>query len=830
MESLSIIVTACNNAATIAAALRSVEEALTVFQSEQPAVATEVVVVDDGSTDDTPQQVRALTAGRNDWKVVWRDQPSSAARARNTGVGHARGQVLFFLDGDDLFLPLHLAVCWQTLAARPEIDFVKTGVRLADPVHADWKKRIEYSLIINLCLRRAAHDALGGFPDYHLFRYDGEQMCHELDIFRKCEDVYYNWLAERLLHGCQIVRETVEYRRHPGNSYDRHYEKFSRPFVHSRDTFSAQERFAARLGEVIYQDLLARQKTQVNGRLESEIPLCQEAKEAPKTSVPAGDAEALLREGLRLAEQGSAAQAVPLLQQAVQAQPDSPRAQHNLGVALAQLDRFDEAVAALEHALRLRPDYADAYFNLGNALRELGRRDEAVDKFRQALQLRPDHTSACNNLGLTLTEAGRAEEAVEPLRKAVALQPKRKEGHNNLGLAYADLGRFAEAEACYQEALRLDPGYVEAHTNLGSACKEQGRLEEALACYQHALWLEPVSAIAHYNRSLALLQMGDYERGWPEYEWRWRRKQAQPRTFAQPRWDGNPLRGRTILLWREQGLGDTIQFVRYAALVQKAGGRAIVESPGCLLPLLTSCPGIDRLVAEKQRLPEFDVQASLLSLPALLKTTMNTVPATVPYLYAEAERVAFWRRRLGTGRVFRVGVVWQGNPYFRGDRHRSFPLASLAPLASVAGVQLISLQKEHGLEQLTAAARRFPLTVLEGLDESGGAFMDTAAVMRSLDLVVTADTAAAHLAGALGVPVWLALSRAPDWRWGLTGETTPWYPTMRLFRQSQLGDWRSLFESMAARLRRETQMKTAGHEDKTRRWTGAARASNGFNL
>ena len=808
MESLSIVVTACNNAATIAAALRSVEEALAVFRSEQPSVATEVVVVDDGSTDDTPQEVRAVTAGRDDWKVVRRDQPSSAARARNSGVGQARGQVLFFLDGDDLYLPAHLAVCWRTLATRPELDFVKTGVRLADPVHADWKKRIEYSLIINLGIRRAAHDTLGSFPDYHLFRFDGERMCHDLDIFRKCEDVFYNWLAERLLHGCQVVQETVAYRRYPGNAYDRQYEKFCRPLAGARDTATTEERLGVRLGEVIYRDLLARRKTQANGRAESEAPARRETKPQQQASVLTGGTERLLRQGLHLAEQGRPAEAVPLLQQAVQAQPGSARAQHNLGVALAQLGRFDEAVAALEQALHLRPDYADASFNLGNALRELGRRDEAIERFRQALQRRPDHANACNNLGLTLTEAGRAEEAVEPLRQAVALQPKMKEGHNNLGLAYADLGRFAEAETCYQEALRLDPGYVEAHTNLGSACKEQGRLEEALSCYQYALWLEPVSAIAHYNRSLALLQQGDYEQGWKEYEWRWRRKQVRPRDFAQPRWDGRPLAGRTILLWREQGLGDTIQFVRYAALVEKAGGRVIVECPACLTPLLTTCAGIDRVVAEKQCLPACDVQAPLLSLPALLKTTLNAVPAAVPYLHVEAERVAAWRRRLGAARVFRVGVVWQGNPYFRGDRRRSFPLASLAPLAAVAGVQLVSLQKEHGLEQVTEAQRRFPLMMLEGLDERGGAFVDTAAVMRNLDLVVTADTAAAHLAGALAVPVWLALSQAPDWRWGLTGEVTPWYPTMRLFRQSQLGDWRSLFEGMAARLRRETQKKT----------------------
>jgi tetratricopeptide (TPR) repeat protein len=515
----------------------------------------------------------------------------------------------------------------------------------------------------------------------------------------------------------------------------------------------------------------------------------------------------LLAQGLRLAEQGRLHEALPLLQQAVRQQPHSALAHQNLGVALAQAGRREEAVAALQEALRLRPDYADACFNLGNVLREMGRLDEALERFRQAVALRPDHASAHNNLGLALTEARRPEQAVESLRQAVALQPGMKEAHNNLGLAYADLGRFAEAEGYYQEALRLDPFYVEAHTNLGSACKEQGRLEEALACYQWALWLDPNSVIAHYNRSLALLQNGDYEQGWPEYEWRWRRKQTQPRLFPQPRWDGSPLAGRTILLWREQGLGDTIQFIRYAALVREQGGRVIVECPGCLVPLLSTCPGIDAFVAEQQPLPAFDVHAPLLSLPALLKTTLSSVPAAIPYLQAEPARVSAWRRRLGDGKEFRVGVVWQGNPYFHGDRHRSFPLACLAPLAAVEGVRLFSLQKEHGLEQLAAAQGRLPITVLEGLDAAGGAFLDTAAVMQSLDLVVTADTAAAHLAGALGVPVWVALARGADWRWGLRDASTPWYPTLRLFRQDRLGAWDLLFQNMAAQLRQEVRRR-----------------------
>jgi tetratricopeptide (TPR) repeat protein len=512
------------------------------------------------------------------------------------------------------------------------------------------------------------------------------------------------------------------------------------------------------------------------------------------------DATAAL--GLALAETGRPAEALPHLRETARLRPDSPTALHNLGVALAQVGRHAEAVRGLEEALRLKPDYVEALFNLGTTLKELGRHDEAVPRLREALRLKPDHGGALNNLGLTLVEAGRPAEAVPFLRQAARLTPALKEAHNNLGLALADLGRFAEAEACYERALALGPAYVEAHTNLGSACKEQGRLEEALTCYQVALWLHPESATAHYNRSLAWLQQGDYEQGWAEYEWRWKRRQARPRLFDRPRWDGSPLAGRTALLWCEQGLGDTLHFVRYAALVKAKGGAVVLECPAPLVPLLSGCPGVDRLVAEKTPLPAYDVQAALLSLPHLLGTTLATVPAAVPYLHADPARVEAWRGRLGAGGDFRVGIIWQGNPRHQWDRHRSAPLVSFAPLARLPGVRLYSLQKGPGTEQLAAAGRRLGVAALPAeLDAEGGAFLDTAAVMKTLDLVVTVDTAAAHLAGALGVPVWVAVSQVSDWRWLLGREDTPWYPTMRLFRQERLGEWGPVFERMAAELR-----------------------------
>jgi hypothetical protein len=316
-----------------------------------------------------------------------------------------------------------------------------------------------------------------------------------------------------------------------------------------------------------------------------------------------------------------------------------------------------------------------------------------------------------------------------------------------------------------------------------------------------ALWYRPEQASAHYNRSLALLQGGDYEHGWPAYEWRWKRPTMPPRPFSQPRWDGSRLDGKSILLWCEQGLGDAIQFVRYGIQVKERGGNVFLECPVNLLSVLRTCPCLDIIVGEGLPSPDFDVQAPLLSLPALCGTTLENVPATVPYLFADEKLVEAWREKLGRaeGNVL-IGVVWQGNPRHGWDHWRSFPLTALAPLAAVPGVRLISLQQGPGVEQLRSLRGRFQVQDLGKDLDRGGGFADTAAVMANLDLVVTADTAAAHLAGALGVPTWLALAAVADWRWMLGREDTPWYPTMHLFRQRRLNDWADVFEHMAAEL------------------------------
>jgi Flp pilus assembly protein TadD len=520
----------------------------------------------------------------------------------------------------------------------------------------------------------------------------------------------------------------------------------------------------------------------------------------PDSALPLREAETLIQQGISHANAGRLGDAQGCFRRAIALCPDFAQAHHNLGVAFAQCGQANDAVAALQRALELQPNYPEAHFNLANTLSGLRRRDEAIAHLRRALDLRPDYPEALSNLGLTLTEIGQPAEAAVLLRQAVRLRHDYPEAHNNLGLALADLGRFDEAAACFEQTLRINPRYSHAHVNLASTYKEQGRSEEAIACYDLALRYEPDNASTRWNRSLALLQMGNFERGWKEYEWRWKKKDARPRKCRQPLWDGSPLDGRTILLWGEQGLGDAIQFARYAPLVQARGGRVVLECLNIVRELFQGLVGVDQVVAEGPEPPAFDVHAPLMSLPFLLGTTRTSVPATVPYLTADPQRVACWRQQLAEVKGFRVGIVWQGNPYHKWDRHRSVPLWRFAALADRPGVTLVSLQKGPGVEQLEGFSRfRVVVPETEPMGEPGS-FADTAALIANLDLVVTVDTAVAHLAGALGTPVWVALSALSDWRWLRDRDDSPWYPTMRLFRQPKLGDWDSVFDRLAKAL------------------------------
>jgi Flp pilus assembly protein TadD len=475
------------------------------------------------------------------------------------------------------------------------------------------------------------------------------------------------------------------------------------------------------------------------------------------------------------------------------------------GNALYLQGRYAEAAECYRRALRQRPDDVDALNNLGAALADQGRLADAVECYQRALRLQPRHAEAVYNLGNALRLAGKFDEAIDCYVQALQLRPEMAQGHNNLGIALRKRGRLAESMASARRALELRPGDPPALVNLGLGLAESGRLVEALACYDEVIRKAPHDADAHHDRAQAWLLLGDWARGWPEYEWRWKCAEFTPHGLRQPPWDGTPLDGRTILLHAEQGAGDTLQFVRYARLVTESGGRVVLAAPERLHPILRTAPGIDSLVPLLREAPppEFDVHCPLLSLPALFGTTPQSLPARTPYLSAEPGRIARWRQALEPIEGCRVGIAWQGSPTMLPyDRWRSVPLEQFEPLARVEGVRLISLQQGPGSEQLGTLAGHFPIVDLAGeLDDNTGAFLDTAAIMANLDLVITCDTAIAHLGGALGVPTWVALASVPNWRWLLDREDTPWYPTVRLFRQIRAGSWEEPLRRMADALR-----------------------------
>jgi tetratricopeptide (TPR) repeat protein len=549
-------------------------------------------------------------------------------------------------------------------------------------------------------------------------------------------------------------------------------------------------------------------------------------------------AQQAVTEGLVYLQEGKLEEAAAYLRQSLRSRADVPYVHYNLGYTLSRLERWDEAIASYQEALRLEPQFVEAHRNLGIALRRKKRSVEAEvhcrvavqlrpempevhhelalalleqkrlaepeASCREAIRLRPEFAEAHQLLGLALLRQDRVVEARESLGRAVQLEPNVAQAQNYLGIALWRLGCLEEAEISLREALRLRPDYAEAFNNLATVLRDLGPFEEALENYASALSAKPDYADPHWNAALVWLLLGDFEKGWPENEWRRQRSDFPSRVFVQPRWDGSPLAGRTILLYAEQGLGDTIQFMRYASLLRDQGATVILECQRPLLGLLRRCRSIDFVVGQGDPLPAHDVCALLLDLPDRFRTTVATIPAQVPYLWADPVLVEQWHRAMACHAGFKVGIAWQGSPMYRSDKERSIPLMEFAPLAEVPGVRLVSLQKGPGSEQLAALAGHWSVTDLGSrLDESGGAFMDTAAVMKHLDLVVTVDTAIAHLAGALGVAVWVLLPTVPHWPWLLDRDDSPWYPTARLFRQQRRGEWGPVLQRVVQAVRQE---------------------------
>ena len=535
--------------------------------------------------------------------------------------------------------------------------------------------------------------------------------------------------------------------------------------------------------------------------------------------------DALFLAGIMAEQAGKADRAVELLSKAVAVRPDVAEAHYNHGVALGDLRRYEEAVASYERAIALKHDYADAYFNRGVALAELGRPVQAIESYDRAIAFNPGYAEVHNNRGIALDQLKRYEEALANYDRAIALKPDYARAHNNRGVAlvrlerhadalasydravalkpdYADafanrgialgeLDRPAEALRSYERAITLNPRYAEAFYNRGNALRDLNRHAEAIVSYERALALKPDYAAAHWNLADCCLLLGDFARGWQEYEWRWKleRNQNFQSDFQRPLWLGaEPLEGRTILLHAELGFGDTLQFCRYAREVAGLGAKVVLEVQPALLPLLSGLEGVALAVARGDRLPLFDYHCPLMSLPLAFKTDLTNVPAHIPYLHRDAVRVDLWGQKVGNTGKAGIGVVWSGSMALKNDR-RSMALKDLLPLIR-GWAEWVSLQKEVRDSDAVLLASR------PDLRDAGAElndFADTAALVELMDVVVTVDTSVAHVAGAMGKPVWIMLPFNPhDWRWMLNREDSIWYPTARVFRQPANGDWASV--------------------------------------
>jgi tetratricopeptide (TPR) repeat protein len=487
---------------------------------------------------------------------------------------------------------------------------------------------------------------------------------------------------------------------------------------------------------------------------------------------------------------------------AIQINPDFAEARNGRGNVLLALGRPGESAASLQSAISLKPDYADAWSNLGNAFGALNRPEEALQCYDRAIAIKPDFAEAYYNRGIALRDLKRLDDALQSYDRTIALKPDHAEAHSNRGHVVQDLQRLDAALADYDRAVALKPDYPEAWNNRGALLRESKRFDEAIASFDRAISLKPDFAEAYWNKALSVLLLGRFEEGLQLYEWRHDRgAPIAPRAFAQPVWTGREsLDGRPLFIHAEQGLGDTIQFCRYAKLAEARGARVTLSVQDSLVRLLQTLGPTIEVRGSTSQPGDGDFQIALLSMPRAFGTDLANIPADVPYLRAEPERVRKWNDKIGYS-GFKVGICWQGEKSGIIDVGRSFPLAHFERLSKIPDVRLISLQKNAGVEQLHALPYGMVVETLgDEFDAGPDAFLDTAAVMENLDLVIASDTAIAHLAGALGRPVWVALKYVPDWRWLLDRAETPWYPSMRLFRQKSQGDWRGAFADIEAEL------------------------------
>jgi hypothetical protein len=485
-----------------------------------------------------------------------------------------------------------------------------------------------------------------------------------------------------------------------------------------------------------------------------------------------------------LSDVGNDIEAISHHKKVLELSPQNYKAWNNYGNSLSKLGRFNDALIKFDHAIALNGQYAEAYFNRGVVLKELKRFQESIDSYEKAIEIKSSFPEAFINRAILFQELSLFKEALESIEIAIGIKCDSALAHCNRGAILYDLKKFDEAAKSYERAIELDANYAEAHFNKGNALKELRQIDQAISSYEKAIELRPEYSEAHYNKALLLLLIGDLRNGFMGYEWRWKNseisKLAGEREFdVEKRWDGNvTLVNKTILIYSEQGLGDTINFCRYVGLLEGLGAKIILEVQKPLVELLNNIKGVKKVITRGDKLPLYDYFYPLMSLPFAFRTELSSIPVTIPYVSSNRDKKEEWARRLGAKRKFRVGLVWSGSLELKDDKNRSIKLNEITPHLP-SSVDYVSLQKEVRDNDKNALAE----SAVEHFGEYLNDFSDTAGLCDLMDLVVSVDTSVAHLAGALGKPVWLLLPYTPDWRWLLDREDSYWYPNIKLYRQ-----------------------------------------------
>jgi Flp pilus assembly protein TadD len=519
-------------------------------------------------------------------------------------------------------------------------------------------------------------------------------------------------------------------------------------------------------------------------------------------STPIAQTDLGVVEARALYGRGDLEAARQLCRQAIAAGAIHPDLFHLMGLIDLRQGRVDSAVEQVRRAVQAdgcNPNYLNT---LGVALKSCGRLDEAAACLKQALALQPEFPKAYNNLGLVLKAKGQRHGAVACFRRAIKQQADFCRAYYNLGIALKQMGRLDEALAAFDRTLGLQPKHPGALNNCGGIHMLFGKVNQAVACFQKAIALQPEFAMARMNLAMACFLKGNFAAGWQAYEWRFKignRATIYPHDYGKPRWDGAAFGNQTLLIHDEQGFGDTLQFIRYLPMAKARGGKILFETRKPLIALLKNFPGIDSIVQRSESPCDestFDFYIPLLSLPLIFKTTLHSIPRTIPYIFADKDKTDHWRRRIFS-QGLRIGLTWAGSPTHLRNQERSLPVSALMPLMEIPNLKLYGLQKTVLSDTLMTLPEKM---MIDNLGPELMDFTDTAAVIANLDLVISVDTAVAHLAGAMGKTVWTLLPYAPDWRWGMKTRRSPWYPSMTLFRQKTPGDWEGVIDCVCRAL------------------------------